>query len=81
MNYKEQFYKYHHLDSCDKLPCVICGAVAVNLHHVNYGKGIKDNNPENLAPMCYDCHTGHHDKNKPSTIEIKAKMLLIYLPF
>ena len=81
MNYKEQFYKYHNLDECDILPCIICGAVAVNLHHVEYGKGIKNDSPGNLSPLCYLHHVWHHTKNRPTTKEIKSKMLLVYLPF
>lgn len=81
MNYKEIFYKHYGLDKCDVLPCVICGCAAVNLHHVEYGKGTKNNDPKNLAPLCYICHSGHHNYNRPSTELIKSKMLLTYLPF
>ncbi len=81
MNYKEKFYKYHNLDICDVLPCIICSAAAVNLHHIEYGNGIKNDDPTNLVPMCYLHHVWHHTKNNPTTEEIKAKQLLTYLPF
>jgi len=81
MNYKERFYKHYGLDKCDVLPCIICGGVARNLHHVIYGKGKKNNNPTNLVPMCSICHDGHHSLNKPTTELIKSKQLLTYLPF
>ena len=81
MNYKKAFYKYHNLDECDVLPCIICNLPANQLHHVIYGAGIKNNNPLNLVPVCYFCHASHHDTNHPTTEEIQAKQLLTYLPF
>jgi len=81
MNYKEKFYKYHRLDKCDVLPCIICGKASSQLHHINYGKGLKDNNPENLCPLCMDCHSNHHTHNVPNTEQIKLAMLLTYMPF
>lgn len=81
MNYKEQFYKYHGLDKCDVLPCIICKKIAVNLHHIEYGKGLKDDSPGNLCPLCMDCHDAHHRHNVPNTEQIKLAMLLTYLPF
>ena len=81
MNYKKSFYKYHGLSECDVLPCAMCNSVAVNLHHVEYGKGIKDNNPKNLVPLCYACHWEHHNNNSPTTEQIKDNMLLTYTPF
>ena len=71
MNYKLAYYKYYRLAKCDPLFCAICGKIAVNLHHINYGAGIKDDNVSNLIPLCYGCHDGHHTQNKPTTKEIK----------
>jgi len=70
MNYKEKFYKYYNLDKCDHVYCVICGHVATNLHHIKYRSQTGGDSPENLAPMCYKCHSGHHENNKPTTKEI-----------
>ena len=81
MNYKERFYKHYNLDKCDVLPCIICGVAAVNLHHVEYGKGIRNDNPTNLAPLCFFHHNGHHTCNNPTTEQIKANQLINYLPF
>jgi 5-methylcytosine-specific restriction endonuclease McrA len=70
MNYKEKFYKYHGLDKCDFVYCVICGAVAIDLHHIIYRSQGGTDTPENLAPMCFKCHSDHHTNNKPTTKEI-----------
>ncbi len=81
MNYKKAYFKHYKLDECDILYCVVCGQVATNLHHIKYrGQGGTDK-PENLAPLCYYCHSAHHEKNNPTTEEIKQAMLLYHLPF
>lgn len=71
MNYKVKYYKFHGLDKCDILYCLNCGAVAVNLHHIKYKSKGGNDEPNNLIPLCYACHSGHHDRNNPTTEEIK----------
>jgi len=66
MNYKKRFFKHHKLNECDVLYCVIDGSVAVNLHHI---KGRSDH-PDNLCPLSYKHHTGHHNSNTPTTEQI-----------
>lgn len=73
MNYKENYYKFHNLDICDPLFCIMCNKLSVNLHHVIYKSKGGSDDPENLVPMCYECHSGHHERNKPTTNEIKMK--------
>jgi len=70
-NYKVEYYKHYGLDKCDVLFCGICGQVSVNLHHIEYGAGKKNDHHSNLLPMCYECHAGHHERNKPTTKGIK----------
>lgn len=71
MNYKEKYYKSKGLHKCDVLYCAVCGAVAVNLHHVIYRSHSGCDDPENLIPLCFNCHSGHHDKNNPTTEQLK----------
>ncbi len=70
MNYKEQYFKNLGLDKCDALFCIVCGRFAKNLHHVTYKSRGGTDEPENLVPLCFECHSGHHDRNNPTTEEI-----------
>ena len=71
MNYKERYYKHHGLDKCDVIPCKICGKPSVNLHHVLYRSQGGTDEPSNLIPLCYDCHSGHHNNNNPATKQLQ----------
>ena len=75
MNYKKKYYKEKGLNECDVLLCKVCGVVAVNLHHIIYKSQGGTDNVNNLIPLCYMCHDGHHTKNKPST-ELFKKIIL-----
>jgi hypothetical protein len=45
-----------HLDAVSRLPCVVCGAIPVEIHHVRrYGETRKHNQ---AAPLCPSCHRG-----------------------
>ena len=71
MNYKEKYYQHHNLDKCDVLECAVCGKLATNLHHILYkSQGGKDDE-SNLIPLCYNCHANHHDRNSPTTEQLK----------
>lgn len=71
MNYKEKYYKAKGLDRCDVLFCAVCGALAVNLHHVIYKSHGGTDEPENLIPLCFLHHSWHHDRNNPTTEQLK----------
>ncbi len=71
MNYKGRYYKHHGLDKCDMLLCKICGSMAVNLHHVIYKSQGGTDDPSNLIPLCFDCHFNHHNKNNPTSEQLK----------
>lgn len=48
----------------DKIPCEICGNVAVDIHHI-IRRGLigpKANVIENLMAVCRKCHTEYGDK-------------------
>ncbi len=71
MNYKEKYFKFFGLEKCDILYCLICGRVAVNLHHIKYKSKGGSDEPKNLIPLCFECHSGHHDRNNPTTEQLK----------
>ena len=74
MGYKENYFIFHGLDKCDILYCANCPGVAVDLHHVKYKSQGGSDDPQNLCPLCFKCHSGHHDRNNPTTKTIKIKM-------
>ena len=57
------FYDYHNLDKCDFIECYVCGAKAVDIHHIEQkgmgGSSSKDY-IENLIPLCRKCHENAH---------------------
>ena len=71
MNYKEKYFKSKGLYKCDVLLCAVCGKVACDLHHVIYKSHCGSDEPENLIPLCFDCHFSHHNNNTPTTEELK----------
>jgi hypothetical protein len=54
-------------DESDFIPCEICKAKAVDIHHINArgmgGTGTKDT-IENLMALCRTCHVKYGDKKK-----------------
>lgn len=55
------------MDKVAQLPCVLCGAHGVQLHHIREGQGMAQRASNFLVvPLCPDCHTGpmgvHGDK-------------------
>lgn len=51
-----------HLDRLSEMPCALCGAHGVHIHHILDGriKGRKSGN-FTAIPLCPDCHTGSHN--------------------
>lgn len=48
-----------HMDRVAQLPCVVCGAHGVHVHHVREGQGMSQRASNWLTvPLCPDCHTG-----------------------
>lgn len=50
-----------------ELPCCLCGAYGVQVHHIREGVGMSQRQDDFLTiPLCPDCHTGsqgiHGDK-------------------
>ena len=75
MNYKEKYFKAKGLDKCDVLLCAVCSSVATQLHHVKYKSHGGTDDPDNLIPLCFNCHSGHHDKNDPTTEQLQKLKL------
>lgn len=53
--------------------CVVCGRMAVQLHHVIYAQHIprehrKDD--RNLIPLCLRCHADHHSRQHPISLNL-----------
>jgi len=47
------------MDRVAKLPCVVCGAVPVELHHVREGQGAAQRAQHTLVlPLCPEHHRG-----------------------
>ena len=56
-----------HMGKVAQLPCVVCGAEPVELHHIREGQGMAQRAQHWLViPLCPDCHRGprgvHGDK-------------------
>ena len=48
-----------YLDKVASLPCMVCGADGVHIHHVREGQGMAQRAQNWLAvPLCPTCHTG-----------------------
>ena len=58
-----------YLDRVAQLPCVLCGAHGVHIHHVREGQGMAQRAQNWLTiALCPDCHTGssgiHGNRNR-----------------
>jgi hypothetical protein len=45
-----------HMERVARLPCVVCGAWPVEVHHVTGDKMPRSD--FRVIPLCYDCHRG-----------------------
>jgi hypothetical protein len=62
-----------HMGRVAELPCCICGAHGVHVHHVREGVGMGQRQSDWLTiPVCPSCHTG------PKGIHGDKTMLRIY---
>lgn len=56
-----------HLARVHEIPCVLCGAVPVEAHHIRDGQGMSQRaNDWMVAALCSECHRGdngvHHSR-------------------
>lgn len=48
-----------HMGRVAQLPCCVCGAYGVQVHHVREGQGMSQRASDFLTvPLCPPCHTG-----------------------
>lgn len=57
--YIKLYLESRNLTTTDFIPCEVCGAQAVDIHHIQArgmgGSKLRDN-PENLIALCRTCH-------------------------
>jgi len=58
------YFKYFGYDESDFIPCEICGAEAVDIHHIDCRGmgGTEKDEIENLMAVCRRCHIQYGDK-------------------
>lgn len=67
-SYPPEFKKARAAMLATQTPCVVCGAVAKDLHHRD---GDKENNESgNLVPVCRSCHSAHHHPSSSGLPEL-----------
>lgn len=66
-NYTKTYLKYFNLDESDFIACEVCGAKAVDIHHIERkgmgGSKTKDN-IENIMALCRRDHERYGDKKE-----------------
>ena len=64
MNYKEVYLKGSGYCKSDFIPCEVCGAKAVDIHHIEargMGGTKKEEDFKNLMALCRKCHLEYGD--------------------
>lgn len=65
--HKKIYLKTLKYDEADFIACEVCGAPAVDIHHINAkgmgGSKLRDN-IENLIALCRPCHIFYGDKKQ-----------------
>jgi hypothetical protein len=74
-----------HLSRVHDIPCVLCGSMPVEAHHIRDGQGMSQRATDWMAvALCADCHRGplgiHGDRtmmriHKVSELDLVAKTL------
>ena len=68
-NYRE----YYRIGEQDIVLCEVCGAVAVDIHHIEFRSQKKDDSIENLIGLCRACHIKAHAKELTKEDLTRAK--------
>jgi 5-methylcytosine-specific restriction endonuclease McrA len=59
------YFKHFGYDVSDTILCEVCGAVAVDIHHIRsrgMGGSAGANDINNLMAVCRECHINYGDK-------------------
>lgn len=68
MNHKKIYFKYFGMYPGAFVACENCGALAVDIHHIECrgmgGKNKEADKIENLMALCRNCHTEYGDKKQ-----------------
>ena len=62
--YKASYMKKHGYGIDDRILCEICGAEAVDIHHVKFRSHCTEaekNDPDDLIAVCRECHRKFHE--------------------
>jgi len=71
-----------YMDQVAQLPCCLCGAQPVELHHILAGRTPGRRSPDRLViPLCPDCHRGNfnglHGQARMLSIRKKNELDLV----
>jgi 5-methylcytosine-specific restriction endonuclease McrA len=60
------YFEHYGYDISDFIPCEICGAKAVDIHHIDARGmgGTNKDNINNLMALCRKCHIYYGDKKE-----------------
>jgi 5-methylcytosine-specific restriction endonuclease McrA len=65
--YTKIYLKHFGYDVSDRILCEVCGAVAVDIHHIRsrgMGGSSGANDISNLMAVCRECHVNYGDKKQ-----------------
>jgi len=60
--YIKDYMDFHDIGEQDIVLCKVCGAQAVDLHHIVFKSTRVDDSPSNLIPVCRKCHEACHSR-------------------
>ena len=60
MTYKDNYLKAHGFIKSEFIPCEVCGAQAVDIHHKVKRSQLGSDDASNLIALCRTCHDKHH---------------------
>ena len=64
MNYKQKYLSFKGYGEQDFIPCEVCGARAVDVHHILFRSHGGTDEVENIILLCRNCHNKAHNNIK-----------------
>lgn len=61
----KNYYKHYNLAPDDWFPCQVCGATAVDIHHIQFRSSGGSDDVSNLIGLCRSCHNKAHKLELP----------------